>query len=190
MVRGQSMLKWRQLARSNRWWIAAAAAFAVGIAVGVVMLDPALAGTHSSAPPPTAHGISTRLSACERSHPVCDPAAFKKLPMTGPDPADAVLLSRRQVLAEFARPGISVAAVRTTYGAVRASDPELAASDVIFGSRIVWVVTQYLSHPIIDQGADIPLGARLKRINKISYVIDAATGQETDYCLGCAAVPR
>jgi hypothetical protein len=45
------------------------------------------------------------MVACEREHPVCDPAALRSPPLIKPDPAGAILLTRQQVLTEFARPG-------------------------------------------------------------------------------------
>jgi hypothetical protein len=140
--------------------------------------------------PASVRGMTAELSACERVRAVCDRSAYDKLPLTSADRPGAALLTRARILAQSRYQGAIVVLRETTYGQLRSERNPLAGSRTIAGSRIVWVVTQYLPKPIADTKADVMAGARLKKVSAISFIIDAATGQETDSCLGCTAVPR
>jgi len=138
-----------------------------------------------------AHAIDPAMVACERRKSVCNPAALNRLPLIRPVPAGAALLSRTQVLSRFHHPGTMVVVARTTYGAIHRKNPALAASAVVYPGRIVWIVMEYFPRPVTVDGGNGPVGApSTVTITAESFVVDAATGDVTDYCLGCAVVPK
>jgi hypothetical protein len=131
------------------------------------------------------------MVACERRSKVCNPVALRKLPLNRPAQPGAVLLTRRQVLSRLGMTGAIVAVARMTYGQLQAADPALAASAVIYPGRVIWVITQYFPEPVTVQYGNSPPGApTTHKISAESFVIDVATGEVTDSCQGCAAVPR
>jgi hypothetical protein len=184
---------------SGRAWLPLIAAVVVGGGFSaLVLLSPAFAGSaphvRSRDVPVTAnsrHSINLKMADCERHHAICNPAALSELPLVKPARASAVLLTGQQVLARFRQPGAVLATERTTYGQIHAADSFLAASTVVYPGRVVWVITRYFAKPVTVADSNAPAGtAHRKTISAESFVIDAATGQVTDYCLGCAAVPR
>ncbi len=85
----------------------------------------------------------------------------------------------------------TAAIAQMTYGQLHTADPALGASSVVYPGRIIWVVTRYFPHPVTVPYDNGPAGApATHQISAESFVIDAATGDVTDYCQGCAAVPR
>jgi hypothetical protein len=138
------------------------------------------------------HTMSRAMVACERAHAVCDPAALRRFPLLKPDAAGARLLTESQVLRRSAwSAGDTAGATLMTYGAAAARYPALAAdTGVVSAKRLVWLVTVYFSKPVNEPyaGGYGPQGrASTMKISRESAVIDAATGQVTDSCLGCAA---
>jgi hypothetical protein len=110
-----------------------------------------------------------------------------------PGPAAATPLTRRQVLSRYDGNGGTVVAVPTSYGQLRKDNPDLGASSVIDPRRPVWVVTDYSAKPFSCPSCIMPLPAEAgpqRTFTVSSKVIDAATGQTTDYCVDCAAVTR
>lgn len=150
--------------------------------------QPAAARSASTA---VSHGTNPQLVACEQRSSACERAALKKFPLNRPVPAGTPLLTRRVVLAELGLTHASAVATRTTYRQIRAADPALAASSVIYPSRIVWVITRFFAKPVsVPQTMGPPSAPTSITITAASYVIDAATGTMTDSCQGCAALTR
>jgi hypothetical protein len=149
-------------------------------------------------------GITPKIAACERAGNFnCNPnpGSVERFPLAKPDPPGARLLTRRQVLTRFGdlghlKRGETVVAVRTTYGQIQAAHPALAAAspNVVDPTRIVWVMTWHFAKPVAYQpcryGYCPPTASdRTVWIAAWSMVIDAASGQMTDSCDGCAALP-
>jgi hypothetical protein len=129
------------------------------------------------------------MVACERKHAVCDQKAYDTLPLIKPDPAAGPpQLTRQRLLARYAVPGGQVVVQLTTYGRLRRTDPALAGSATINAARAVWVITQYFPKPVVTNVASVTGKPLTDKV--FSFVIDAVTGQETDGCDGCAALPR
>ena len=190
----------REVYRGRNAWLAVTCVAGSGIAVAAIALSPAFAGNgmprlHGPARPQAAassgHGIGPKMAACERHSSVCDPAALRSLPLYTPATPGAPLMSRRQVLSRFGLTDASVAVARMTYGQLHAADPALAASSVVNPARIIWVITRYFRKAVTVPYDNGPPGApTTHKIFAESIVIDAATGDVTDYCQGCAGVPR
>lgn len=173
------------------WLAIAGAAVTTGLVATALALGPAFAARGGGAPSAGKHGVDPKMAACERQKKVCNPAALAGLPFSGPDRQGASLITQRQLVARFGVAGSTLALARTTYGQVHAANPALAASDTVYSGRIVWLVTQYFSKPVTVHDGDGPIGASTTRkISVASFVIDAATGDVVDSCLGCAAVGR
>ena len=91
----------------------------------------------------------------------------------------------------------TIGAALMTYGQAQADYPMLAGSSsaVVDPSRQVWVMTRYYT-PARTEARDWGFGpavnSKLSSTEQDPYdsvVIDAATGQETDACQDCEAVP-
>jgi hypothetical protein len=182
--------------RRYGWTGALALALAGAIAAVVLAVAPA------SATKP--RGITPKIAACERAGNFnCNPnpGSVERFPLAKPDPPGARLITRRQVLTRFGdlghlKRGETVVAVRTTYGQIQAAHPTLAAAspNVVDPTRIVWVMTWHFAKPVAYQpcryGYCPPTASdRTVWIAAWSMVIDAASGQMTDSCDGCAALP-
>jgi len=164
-------------------------------------------------------GLSARVVACERrGGVVCDPGAYKRdrvhFPLSGPDPhvaarhADGAvggaLLTEQQALSQIGwsvstvdGSQATVSASMMTYGQAQAAYPYLAAlsSAVVDPSRDVWVITRYYSPSITEAtgggyGDPVVTEPTTTQDPYDSVVIDAATGEETDSCQHCAAIPE
>ncbi len=92
----------------------------------------------------------------------------------------------------------TVGAALMSYGQAKAQYPLVAGSSavVVDPSREVWVLTRYYSPALeeVPNGGYGPAGAvgtaTTEQVPYDSVVVDAATGQETDACQDCAAVPK
>ena len=164
-----------------------------------------LLAPHRSARDPKPVGITPQIAACQRAGKlICDPQAYsaEKFPLAKPDPRGARLLTKQQVLSRYGgrehlRKGETVDAVRMTYRQLHAANPALASATRILvnPSRVMWAITWRYSPPIAYrpcQYASCPSVASVRAIqlSASATVIDALTGQTTDSCTGCAAVPR
>jgi hypothetical protein len=111
------------------------------------------------------------------------------------------LLTGEQVLSRVGglnhlRKGETLEAVRMTYRQLHAANPELASASRlgVKPDRAMWAITWHFSPPIPYQPcryASCPAVAAVRtiRLAASSTLIDARTGQTTDSCTGCAAVP-
>lgn len=139
----------------------------------------------------SSHGMNPKMVACERRSAVCNPAALKEFPLDRRVPAGTPLLTRQAVLSELGLTSSITTARRTTYRQIQAADPALAASSIIYPARIVWVVTRFFPKPVtVPQTYGPPSAPTSIKITAESFVIDAATGDITDSCEGCAALTR
>ncbi len=121
---------------------------------------------------------------------ICNPAAWRRLPLRGPDPAGVPLMSQAKAIAQIGwRSGDRVGAAEMTYGQAEARYSGLASSNVTNPSRKVWVVTIRLAKPVRANSLDLAPGQSAPMISAATVVIDAATGTETDWCAGCSSVP-
>ncbi len=138
---------------------------------------------------PGQQGVSAKALACERRQKICNRAAWRALPLRSPDGAGAALMTEAQAIAAVGwRNGDKVGAHLMTYGQAMASYPSLAAEDFIDSARQVWVITLYYPSPEPNPGS-APAGVTLPMISSATIVLDAATGTETDWCLGCSSIP-
>jgi len=105
-------------------------------------------------------------------------------------------LTEQQALTEAGwrgQAGVMAGAALMTYRQAHAANPALAASDIIDPKTQVWLVTVYLAHPETVPANDgygppsEPEGSEL--LSAWSVVINASTGSETDWCMGCSVVP-
>jgi hypothetical protein len=120
------------------------------------------------------------------------PSYCKSLPPV----ATGTRITEQQALTEAGwtgQAGQTVVGSLMTYGRAHATDPALAASDIIDPSTRVWLVTVYLAHPKTvpaDDGYGPPGGPQgTEKLSAWSVVINASTGVETDWCMGCTALP-
>jgi hypothetical protein len=166
------------------------AAIALPCALGLAGLGVALAaGSHPAAKPRSASAISNKLLACERVKKICNPAAWRALPLRNADPAGATLLTEAQALAAVGwKSGDTVGAAKMTYGQAQAAYPSVASSAFINRSRAVWIITLHLAAPVRGTSLDLAPGAKVPMISAATFVIDAATGDETDWCAGCSTI--
>lgn len=166
------------------------AAVALPCALGLAGLGVALAaGSHSAAKPQSASAISKKLLACERVKKICNPAAWRALPLRGTDPVGVTLLTEAQAIAAAGwKNGDTVGAAKMTYGQARAVYPSIASSAFINSSRTVWIITLHLATPVPGTSLDLAPGAKVPMISAATFVIDAATGAETDWCAGCSTI--
>jgi hypothetical protein len=161
------------------------------VTIGLVGVSAVGVAAHNAgASSPTLGPVTKKLIACERVKKVCNPAAWRRLPLRGADPAGATLLTEAQAIAQVGwQSGDSVGAVQMTYGQAEAAYPGLASSNVTDPSRVVWVITRQLAKPVRGRSLRLPAGQPVPMISAVTVVIDAATGNETDVCVGCASVP-
>ena len=140
-----------------------------------------------SKPPPS--GTSRKALTCELTHKVCNRAAWRALPMRGPDAAGATLMTESQAIAAVGwQSGDQVGAQEMTYGQATSAYPDLAGEDFIDQTREVWIVTLYFPAPVPNTWAPVT-GAAPADFSSATIVIDAATGTETDWCDCCSTIP-
>jgi hypothetical protein len=183
--------------------IFAAGLLAAGGGVGVAAAKSAL------------HAPGKRELACERRGGlICRPlpAAVRKaeFPLGVPDPRGASVSNGGLLTEQEALAGVgwtsttvegsqaTVGAALMTYGQAHAQYALVATASavVVEPSREVWVLTRYYSPAlqVVPAGGHGPAGGPVKATTEQdpydSVVVDAATGQETDACMVCAAVPE
>lgn len=154
------------------------------------------------ATPTAVPGISPATAACQwaggqRCAPLAHYTTPTRFPLAAPDPAGAHLLTRAQILSMPGFADDTVTASLMTYRQPHAAFPELAAEGplVVNPDRLVWVVTAYFPHPLtvpFCRYAICPAGVMSRRLATIaasSQVLDAATGDASDQCTGCAVLP-
>jgi hypothetical protein len=141
-----------------------------------------------SKPPPS--GTSRKALACELRHKICNRAAWRALPMREPDAAGTTLMTESQAIAAVGwQSGDQVGAQEMTYGQATSAYPDLAGEDFIDQTREVWIVTLYLPAPEASSWVPPPANGAPAEFSSATIVIDAATGTETDWCLGCSTIP-
>jgi hypothetical protein len=123
---------------------------------------------------------------CMRVYKICNQAAATENGvLSRPLAAGTHLMTASQVLQRLgtANPNVKRAtAVMTTYGTLHAKDPALAASTTIDPGRPVYLVTEWFVKPVLVQGLYVPNGAPGSGyVTGAQYVVDAATGQITDW---------
>jgi hypothetical protein len=180
--------------RSRAAWGAAAAALATGVfALALLTHATPAAQRASAARAAGAHAMPSAMVACERSgQQVCNPAARDGFPLDHPMAPGARVLTLQQAVAEQGWTGDIVRARLMTYGQAAEAFPALAASRVA-PSREVWVLTRYFAKPVtmpFAGGYGPPGEPATIQVSAVSVVIDATTGTETDWCQGCAVLPR
>ena len=174
-------------------------------ATAVALAGCASSHAHHAAATRPPNPLTKKIVACERSGKlICDRLAYRRdrahgeFPLSHHDPTGAQLLTRAQILARYQGKGVTVAAVLMTYGEAQRIAPDLAGASrlVVNPGRKVWVVTTYYDPPrkeVPDGGWGPPGGIsnhrRWVRISHDSFILDAATDQETDACQGCAVLP-
>jgi len=165
-------------------------------ALGLVGLTSFLVTAAASVSKPPPSGTSAKAVACERTHRICNRAAWRTLPMRAPDAAGATLMTESQAIAAVGwKSGDHVGAQAMTYGQAMSAYPDLASEDFIDTTRLVWIVTLYFPAPVPSSwapppGSTTPPGsATLPDFSSATIVIDAATGTETDWCEGCSTIP-
>lgn len=126
------------------------------------------------------------LVQCLRTYHVCNQAAASRGPWSRPVAPGTPLLTAAQALGSVGVPNATVKrdTVRlTTYGALRRADPALAAQLTIAASRPVYLIQVWYRHPILSN-IPAPNGAdSIWYITRSAYVVDAATGQVTDWSI-------
>jgi hypothetical protein len=158
-------------------------------ALGLIGLTSFLVTAAASVSKPPPSGGSAKAMACERTHKICNRAAWRALPMRAPDGAGATLLTESQAIAAVGwQSGDQVGAQEMTYGQAMSAYPGIVSEDFIDQSRAVWVITLYYPAPV-QSSWTAPTGAQLPASSSATIVIDAATGTETDWCLGCSTIP-
>ena len=167
----------------------ALAGLCVTLALAGILLS--LAATHRAAASPRRPSpVTKKLLACERVKNICNRTAWRRLPLRQPDANGAALLTEAQAIAEVGwQSGDSVGALQMTYGQAATAYPGLASSNVTAPSRVVWVVTLQLAQPVPGNSLSLPPGQPVPMISAFTVVIDAVTGNETDWCAGCSSVP-
>jgi len=125
------------------------------------------------------------LGQCLKTYRVCNQAgATNAGPWSRPVPSGTRLLTVAQALRSVGVPNATVKrdTVRlTTYGVLRREDPALAAQLTIAASRPVYLIRVWYTHPIVSN-LPVPNGASATwYVIRSAYVIDAATGQVTDW---------
>lgn len=126
------------------------------------------------------------LAQCMRVYKVCDQAAaVENGVLSQPLAASTRLMTAAQVLQRLGATNRNVrraTAVMTTYGALHAKDPALAASTIINPGRPVYLVTEWFAQPVLVQDFSAPDGIPVSGyVTEAQYVVDAATGQITDW---------
>src|SRR5262249_3690612 len=158
-------------------------------ALGLVGLTSFLVTATASVSKPPPSGTSAKAMRCELTHKVCNRAAWRALPMRGPDAAGAPLMTESQaIIAVGWQSGDQVGAQEMTYGQATSAYPDLAGEDFIDQTREVWIVTLYFPAPVPNTWAPVT-GAAPADFSSATIVIDAATGTETDWCEGCSTIP-
>jgi hypothetical protein len=147
-------------------------------------------------------GMTPKLIACQRQHrQICGPASYRALvhalPLSKPDSrgvrrADG-LLTEQQFLSTLGWSNATVGAALMTYSQAQSQYPALAAGSslIVDPSREVWVGTRYYNPPVTVPAADGfgPNGVTGDwSLSSESIVVDAVTGQQTDYCMNCTTV--
>jgi len=160
-------------------------------ALGLLGLTSFLVAAAASVSNPPPSGTSAKAMRCELTHKVCNRAAWRALPMRGPDPAGATLMTESQAINAVGwQSDDKVGAQEMTYGQAMSAYPGLAGEAFIEKTRMVWIVTLYLPAPEQSSWAAPPsFGAAASEFSSATIVIDAATGTETDWCEGCSTIP-
>ena len=125
------------------------------------------------------------LVQCLRVYRVCNQvAAVNEGVLSAPVKAGSPLLTARQALSAVgaSNPNVKRAtAIFTTYGTLHTQDAALAANDTIAPSRPVYLVTEWFTNPVLVS-PPVPDGAQSSwYVTSAQYVVDAATGQVTDW---------
>lgn len=102
-------------------------------------------------------------------------------------------LTESQAIAELGWPAASVAGELVTYGQLKATMPSFATSDVVNPQREFWALTLYETQTLPVGGGFAPpsLGpVPTKTYTAESALVDASSGVEMAFCVGCAVVPQ
>lgn len=133
------------------------------------------------------------LVRCMHRYKVCDLAASHKAQK---ESKVAASVTQSQALTEIGWTGSSTQTTGSellSYAQAETAAPNLAESDSVAPGTQVWLETLYYSQPqtvAADGGYGPPgSGGGTTTVSSVSAVIDASTGMELDYCLGCAVVP-
>jgi hypothetical protein len=157
--------------------------------LGLLGLTSFLVVSGATASKPRPLGTSAKAMACERTHRICNKAAWRALPLRTQDASGASLMTESQAIAAVGwQSGDQVGAQEMTYGQAQAAYPSLASESFIDQTREVWVITLYYPTAVANPGS-APEGATLPPISSATIVLDAATGTETDWCAGCSTIP-
>lgn len=124
------------------------------------------------------------LAHCMKVHRRCNNTVSRVGWLGAKVPSGTKLLTRQQVLADNGGTGSNIkraTVLLTTYGALHREDPALAASTTINPERPVYLVTEWFVKPeVVD--ISVPQGAPAQGMVKSEQlVVDAVTGQVTDY---------
>lgn len=169
-------------------------AFVVPTAASTVKADKPLAKLQQTnrlvAAPKSSNPSAMRKAVkCEEMRIVCNQAAWRRLPMRSPDPLSATTMTEQQAIAEVGwKSGMGVGASEMSYGQASKAYPSLAADSFVDPTRTVWVVTVYYSQAMSSASYSPPQAAPTS-YSSATVIIDAASGNETDWCLGCSMIP-